>query len=59
MTEHIEIGDSIRGKRLVFEGRKVGKAELISKSGKHRGQRVILNDGICWIENPINLSMRS
>lgn len=59
MTEHVEIGDSIRGKRLVFEGRKVGKVEIISKSGKHRGQRVILNDGICWIETPIKLPTRS
>ena len=55
MIEYINIGDTIRGRRLVFEGRKVGKVHTISKSSTHRGQRVKLNDGICWIEVPISL----
>ena len=59
LTEHISTGDSIRGKRLVFEGRKVGKVYTISKSRQDRGQRVKLSDGVCWIEEPISLPRES
>ncbi|KKK44262.1 MAG: hypothetical protein Lokiarch_20050 [Candidatus Lokiarchaeum sp. GC14_75] len=55
MNEHVNPGDTIIGKRLIFEGRKVGKVYLISKSGKHRGQRVKLDYGKCWVEVPISL----
>ncbi|TXT61727.1 MAG: hypothetical protein BAJALOKI1v1_1100016 [Promethearchaeota archaeon] len=53
---HINEGDGIKGKRLIFEGRKVGKHKVFRKSSTHRGQRVKLNDGSYWIETPIELS---
>ena len=59
LSEHVNPGDTIRGKRLIFEGRKVGNVNIISKSRKHRGQRVKLYDGICWVEEPISLPRRS
>jgi len=56
MTEHIQEGDSIRGRMLIFEGRKVGNVQLFRRGGRHRGQRVKLEDGICRIERPIRLA---
>ena len=59
MTEYTNKGATIRGEKLVFQGRKVDKPQLFRKSGKHRGQRVRLYDGICWIEVPIKLRKSS
>lgn len=55
MTENINLGDTIRGERLIFEGRKIDKPQIFRKSKTHRGQRVKLHDGICWIEVPIKI----
>ena len=55
MTKYTNSGDTIVGKRLIFEGRKVGKPQIFQKSKTHRGQRVQLDDGECWIETPIEL----
>ncbi len=55
MKEHVNEGDSIIGKLMIFEGRKVGNIHVYRKGGKHRGQRAKLEDGICWIEKPISL----
>lgn len=56
MTEHIQERDSIRGERLIFEGRKVGRVQVIQLKRQHKGQRVKLNDGICWIERTIRFT---
>ena len=50
--EYIHTGATIRGEILVFEGRKVGKMQIIQR-GVHRNQRVILKNGRCWIEKPM------
>lgn len=55
MSEYVDEGSTIRGELLVFQGRKIGKKRLISKSGSHRGMSVKLYDGICWIERPIRI----
>jgi len=59
MVEHANIGDGIRGKRLVFEARRVGKVQVFSRSSTHRGSRGKLDDAICWIETPIDLPGRT
>ena len=53
---HVKEGDSIIGKRLVFQCRKVDLKKPFRKSGAHRGQRGTIHDGECWIEIPIKLS---
>jgi len=54
MPEYTQAGDAIRGERLVFQGRKVGKPQIISR-GVHRNQRVLLENGVCWIEKPLRI----
>lgn len=55
MSEHTNNGDSVRGKLLIFVGKKVGKIQVFHGSKTHRKQRVKLNNGKCWIESPIDL----
>ncbi len=59
LKEYIAEGEAVRGRRLIFEGRKVDKVYIISKSRTHRGQRVKLHDGVCWIEEPIKIAKKS
>jgi len=53
MSIHVEPGDCIIGKRLVYEARKVSSPSLIRKGGRHQGLRGKLYDAKCWIERPI------
>lgn len=55
MTEHIDPGDRIRGRLLIYECRKVSKPQLIRLHTGHRGSRGRLEHGICWVEHPITL----
>ena len=59
LTTYTNEGDTIKGKLLIFEGRKVGKTQVFRKSKTHRGERAKLNDGECWIETPINLPKKN
>lgn len=59
MEWHVRRGHGLKAKRMIFEGRKVGDPKLIRKSSSHRGQRVKLDDGKCWIEREIDLPSRN
>lgn len=48
-------GDTLDGAILIFEGRKYNKPKSIRLTGKHRGYRIKLYNGKCWIEKPISL----
>ena len=53
MTERIfsNIGDTITGVRLIFEGRDSKKQKRpIMLTGGHRGVRTTLVRGRCWID---------
>lgn len=53
MAERIfrSVGDTITGKRLIFEGRNATKQKRpIRLTGGHRGIRTILDRGRCWID---------
>lgn len=39
-----EIGDSIRGHRIIAEARKVSDPVVIVKSARHKAQRIILTE---------------
>jgi len=53
--KYVNEGDSVQGKRLFFQGRKINVLDPYKKSGAHRGQRAKLYDGECWIEVSIEL----
>ena len=55
MTTYTNEGDSVRGKRLYYEGIKVIPQKIFRKSGSHRGQRGNIYNGECWIEVSIDL----
>ena len=55
MTNYVNKGDTVLGKRLIFVGQKIGNPQVIPEKKKHRKQRVKLYDGRCWIETPIDL----
>jgi len=48
-------GDTLVGDILIFEGRKYTKPRTIRLTGQHRGYRIKLYNGRCWIEKPISL----
>ncbi|KKL83185.1 hypothetical protein LCGC14_1977280 [marine sediment metagenome] len=48
-------GDTLEGVILIFEGRKYSKPRTIRLTGKHRGSRIKLYNGKCWIEKPISI----
>ena len=54
MTQLFELGDSIKGDRLVAEARKLSKPKLIAKSGRHQAQQIVLwENAICMIEKKL------
>jgi hypothetical protein len=55
MEWHVRKEHGLKARRMIFAGRKVGKVRVFTKSGSHRGQRVKLDDGKCWIEREIDL----
>lgn len=48
-------GDTLIGAILIFEGRSYRKPRTIRLTGRHRGYRIKLYNGKCWIEKPISL----
>ncbi len=42
--EYTEKGDIIKGARIVGEARKITDPIIISKTGRHKAQRIILKD---------------
>jgi len=40
----LEVGDSIRGHRIIAEARKVSDPVVIVKSGRHKAQRIVLTE---------------
>jgi len=39
-----EVGDSIRGQRIIAEARKMGEPVVIVKSGRQKAQRIVLTE---------------
>ena len=49
-----EFGDEMIGERIACEARKIKDPEVISKSGKHKAQRTILNNNAyCVVEKAL------
>ena len=47
---YTEKGDTIKGSTIVGEARKISDPIILSKTGRHKAQRVILKDnGMCRI----------
>lgn len=44
MSAHTNKGDSIKGATIVAEARKISEPMVISKTGRHKAQRVVLKD---------------
>ena len=44
MTICYEIGDKIKGYRILCEARQIKQPKVIPKSGRHKAQRTILKD---------------
>ena len=42
--ECYDVGDSVHGYRIRAEGRKIDDPKVISKTGRHKAQRVILTE---------------
>ncbi len=56
MTTYTEIGDTIKGDKIIAEARKISDITIIAKSGRHKAQRVILKDDvICYIDKRIGM----
>lgn len=54
MGTYTEIGDTIKGDRIIAEARKISDVRLISKSGRHKAQRVILKENaLCVADKKI------
>jgi acyl-CoA synthetase (NDP forming) len=41
-----EVGDAIRGSKIVAEARKVTDPVVVVKTGRHKAQRVVLSENV-------------
>ncbi len=39
-----EVGDAIHGHRIIAEARKISTPTVITKSGRHKAQRIVLTE---------------
>ena len=54
MVIYTEIGDTIKGDKIVVEARKIDKIKVIAKSGRHKAQQTTLRDNaVCVIDKRI------
>lgn len=52
-TWHTGAGDGLLGDRIVVQCRKLGKQQLVNRSGTHKAQKVVASqDAQAWIEVP-------
>lgn len=58
MTVLYQVGDGVKGEKLVCEFRKINGPYLIAGTGAHRAQRALLIGlpAEAWIEKPIMLA---
>ena len=57
MATYTEKGTIIKGNQIACEARKIGKIQLITKSGRHKSQRIILKDNTeCIIVKPLKMA---
>lgn len=58
MTVLYQVGDGVKGEKLVCEFRKLSGPYLIAKTGAYRAQRAVLIGlpAEAWIEKPIRLA---
>ena len=54
MGIYIEIGDTIKGDKIIAEARKISDVRIIAKTGRHKAQRTVLRDNaLCYIDKRI------
>ena len=44
MTTYQDIGDKIKGYKILCEARQINNPRVISKTGRHKAQRTVLKD---------------
>ena len=55
MTTYTEIEDIIIGDRIIVEARKISDGTVIVKTGKHKAQRIKLNEeAICIVDKKLH-----
>jgi len=51
---HTDVGDMIKGDRIIGESRRISDIKVIIKSGRHKAQRIILKDNaMCLIDKKL------
>jgi hypothetical protein len=54
MAELTNVGDAIRGEKVIAKARAVGRPQLIQFSGRHKGSQIVLRDTVyCVISIPL------
>ena len=54
MAIHTDKGETIKGAVIIGEARKISDPVIITKSGRHKSQRVILRDNaVCRISKKL------
>ena len=54
MAIYTEIGETIKGDKIIAEARKIDNVKVITKSGRHKAQRTVLRDNpICYVNKRI------
>jgi hypothetical protein len=54
MGIYTEVGDTIKGDKIIVEARKISKIQVIAKSGRHKAQQTVLRDNaVCIIDRKI------
>ena len=49
MSVYTELGDIIIGDKIIVEARKISEPIIIAKTGRHKGQRIVLKDNVTYI----------
>ena len=53
MSTRINLGDSIHGERIICQGRKIPKPQLIRMTDTHKGSQIKLTgNAFCTIDKP-------
>ena len=60
MSVFYDIGDGIKGEKIICEFRKLNGPYLIAKTSAHRAQRAVLIGlpAEAWIEKPVRIRLK-
>ena len=54
MAVYTDVGDTIKGDKIIVEARKIDKIKVIAKSGRRKAQSTVLRDNaVCVIDKRI------